>query len=217
RCMCCAPGVAGFSASASPLLTCGCWSAFPPRSVLCPLSLHDALPIFGQTEICMFCLSPLQHKPNGSEAERRQLRSVGQPYPNLEAKILDDDGNECPVGVAGEIVARSGAMFRGYWNNSVATVETLRNGWVHTGDMGRIDEDGFLYLVDRKKDMIISGGENVYSREVEEALLQHPAVSEAAVIGVPDPKWGENVCAVLVLKAGASVSGEEIIRHCQSL
>ncbi|MEA3301455.1 MAG: long-chain-fatty-acid--CoA ligase [Pseudomonadota bacterium] len=173
--------------------------------------------LFGQTEICMFCLSPLQHKPNGSEAERRQLRSVGQPYPNLEAKILDDDGNECPVGVAGEIVARSGAMFRGYWNNSVATVETLRNGWVHTGDMGRIDEDGFLYLVDRKKDMIISGGENIYSREVEEALLQHPAVSEAAVIGVPDPKWGENVCAVLVLKAGASVSGEEIIRHCQSL
>ena len=173
--------------------------------------------LFGQTEICMFCLSPLQHKPNGSEAERRQLSSVGQPYPNLEARILDDDCNDCPVGVPGEIVARSGAMFRGYWNNSVATVQTLRNGWVHTGDMGRIDEDGFLYLVDRKKDMIISGGENIYSREVEETLLQHPAISEAAVIGIPDPVWGENVCAVLVLKTGASAAEQDIIRHCQSL
>jgi acyl-CoA synthetase (AMP-forming)/AMP-acid ligase II len=173
--------------------------------------------LFGQTEICMFCLSPLQHKPNGSEAERRQLTSVGQPYPNLEARILDDDDNDCPVGVPGEIVARSGAMFRGYWNNSVATVQTLRNGWVHTGDMGRIDEDGFLYLVDRKKDMIISGGENIYSREVEETLLQHSAISEAAVIGVPDPVWGENVCAVLVLKTGASAAEQDIIRHCQSL
>ncbi|MFA5493997.1 MAG: long-chain-fatty-acid--CoA ligase [Porticoccaceae bacterium] len=173
--------------------------------------------LFGQTEICMFCLSPLQHKPNGSEAERRQLTSVGQPYPNLEAKILDDDGNECPPGEPGEIVARSGAMFRGYWNNSAATVETLRNGWVHTGDMGRIDADGFLYLVDRKKDMIISGGENIYSREVEETLLQHPAVSEAAVIGVPDAKWGENVCAVLVLKNGAEAGEDDIVHHCQSL
>ena len=173
--------------------------------------------LFGQTEICMFCLSPLQHKPNGTEAERRQLTSVGQPYPNLEARILDDDGNDCPVGVPGEIVARSGAMFRGYWNNSVATVQTLRNGWVHTGDVGRIDEDGFLYLVDRKKDMIISGGENIYSREVEETLLQHPAISEAAVIGVPDPVWGENVCAVLVLKTGANAAEQDIIRHCQSL
>src|SRR5690606_7730691 len=120
-------------------------------------------------------------------------------------------------GEPGEIVVKSSAMFRGYWNNHPTTLETLRDGWCHTGDMGKFDEDGFLYLVDRKKDMIITGGENVYSREVEEALLQHPAVSECAVIGIPDPKWGENVCAVLVLKAGASVSGEEIIRHCQSL
>jgi acyl-CoA synthetase (AMP-forming)/AMP-acid ligase II len=173
--------------------------------------------LFGQTEICMFCLSPMQHKPNGTEAERRQLTSVGQPYPNLEAKILDDEGNECPTGVAGEIVARSNAMFRGYWNNSPATMATLRDGWVHTGDMGRIDEDGFLYLVDRKKDMIISGGENIYSREVEEAIIQHPAVSECAVIGLPDPKWGENVCAIITLKDGQRASGPEIIEHTRQL
>jgi acyl-CoA synthetase (AMP-forming)/AMP-acid ligase II len=172
--------------------------------------------LFGQTEICMFCLSSEQHKPNGTEQERKQLTSVGQPYPNLQARIVDEEGNDCAPGEPGEIVARSGAMFRGYWNNSKATVETLRDGWVHTGDMGRI-EDGFLYLVDRKKDMIISGGENIYSREVEEAVIQHPAVSECAVIGIPDPKWGENVCAVITTKAGQAVSEADIIEHCKSL
>jgi acyl-CoA synthetase (AMP-forming)/AMP-acid ligase II len=172
--------------------------------------------LFGQTEICMFCLSSEQHRPNGTEQERKQLTSVGQPYPNLQARILDENGNECAAGEAGEIVARSAAMFRGYWNNSKATIETLRDGWVHSGDMGRI-ENGFLYLVDRKKDMIISGGENIYSREVEEAVIQHQAISEVAVIGIPDPKWGENVCAVVTLKTGHTVSEKELIDHCKSL
>lgn len=173
--------------------------------------------LFGQTEICMFCLPPQLHRPNGTEGERKWLTSVGKPYPNLQAKILDDDGNECARGVAGEIVARSGAMFRGYWNNSSASVDTLRDGWVHTGDMGYIDEDGFLYLVDRKKDMIITGGENVYSREVEEAVLQHPAVSECAVIGLPDEKWGESVCAVVTLRQGRQASEAEVIEHTRAL
>jgi acyl-CoA synthetase (AMP-forming)/AMP-acid ligase II len=173
--------------------------------------------LFGQTEICMFCLSAQQHRPDGTERERHWLTSVGKPYPNLQARILADDGRECPTGVAGEIVARSGAMFRGYWNNSVASIETLRDGWVHTGDMGYLDDDGFLYLVDRKKDMIITGGENVYSREVEEAILQHGAVSECAVIGLPDPIWGEKVCAVVVLRAGFHVSDAELIEHTRSL
>lgn len=172
--------------------------------------------LFGQTEICMFCLSSEQHKPNGTEQERKQLTSVGQPYPNLQARIIDEDGNDVPEGEAGEIVARSGAMFRGYWNNSKATVETLRDGWVHSGDMGRI-EDGFLYLVDRKKDMIISGGENIYSREVEEAVIQHAAVAECAVIGLPDPKWGENVCAVITVTDGQQVDESDIIEHCKNL
>lgn len=169
--------------------------------------------LYGQTEICMFCLSPTQHRPDGTERERARLISVGKPYPNMLAKVVDENGEECPRGVPGEIVANFVAKFRGYWNNHVATLETIRDGWVFTGDVGRIDEDGFLYLVDRKKDMIISGGENIYSREVEEAVLRHPAISECAVIGQPDPKWGENVCAVVTLKPGCQVTEAEVIDH----
>lgn len=173
--------------------------------------------LYGQTEICMFCLSPTQHQPYGTEREKARLTSVGKPYPNIMAKVVDEDGKECPRGGAGEIVAKGVAMFRGYWNNHVATLDTIRDGWVHTGDVGKIDEDGFLYLVDRKKDMIISGGENIYSREVEEAVLQHPAVSECAVIGLPDPKWGESVGAVITVKAGCQVTEAEIIEHVRKL
>ena len=173
--------------------------------------------LYGQTEICMFCLSSTQHLPYGTDKERERLKSVGQPYPNLQARIVDDEGRDCPPNVPGEIVARSTAMFRGYWNNHPASLETLRDGWCHTGDVGRLDEDGFLYLVDRKKDVIITGGENVYSREVEEAVLQHPAVSECAVIGVPDTRWGESVCAVMVLRPGHSATEDEIVGHVRSL
>jgi acyl-CoA synthetase (AMP-forming)/AMP-acid ligase II len=173
--------------------------------------------LFGQTEICMFCLSPQQHRPDGTEQERKRLGSVGKPYPNLFARILDEAGNECAPGVPGEIVAKSSAMFRGYWNNHTATLETIRDGWCHTGDMGKIDADGYLYLVDRKKDMIITGGENVYSREVEEAILQHPAVSECAVIGLADPKWGEQVCAIVTLRPNGSVTEAELIEHTRPL
>jgi acyl-CoA synthetase (AMP-forming)/AMP-acid ligase II len=173
--------------------------------------------LFGQTEICMFCLSPEQHRPDGTEQERKRLSSVGKPYPNLLARIVDDNGNDCPPNTPGEIVAKSSAMFRGYWNNHIATIETLRDGWCHTGDIGKIDDDGFLYLVDRKKDMIITGGENVYSREVEEAVLQHRAVSECAVIGVPDPKWGESVCAVITLHRDQHATEAEIIEHTRTL
>jgi acyl-CoA synthetase (AMP-forming)/AMP-acid ligase II len=133
------------------------------------------------------------------------------PYPNLQARIVDADGQPCPRNVAGEITARFVAQFRGYWNNHAATLNTVRDGWIHTGDLGYIDDDGFLFLVDRLKDMIISGGENIYSREVEEALLRHPAVAECAVIGTPDPKWGENVCALVVLRAGAAVPSEQAL------
>jgi acyl-CoA synthetase (AMP-forming)/AMP-acid ligase II len=173
--------------------------------------------LYGQTEICMFCLSPTHHQPEGSERERARLTSVGKPYPNIMARVVDEQGMECPRGVPGEIVAKGVAMFRGYWNNHVATLETIRDGWVHTGDVGKLDEDGFLYLVDRKKDMIISGGENIHSREVEEAVLAHPAVSECAVIGIPDPKWGENVCAVVTFKPGRQATEAELIEHVRGL
>src|SRR5690606_34997981 len=165
---------------------------------------------------CTCGLTPRMHRPNGSERERSWLMSVGKPFPGVQARIVDADGNDCPPRVPGEIIARSAAMFRGYWNNHIATADTIRDGWVYTGDMGMLDEDGMLHLVDRKKDMIISGGENIYSREVENALLQHDAVSECAVIGVPDSKWGESVCAIVVLKPGVRVSDSELIEFSKS-
>jgi acyl-CoA synthetase (AMP-forming)/AMP-acid ligase II len=172
---------------------------------------------YGQTEGAVSVLLRSQHLPEGSERERRRLESVGQPLIGTQVRLLGDDGKDVPTGAAGEIVYRGGVMFRGYWNDMPATLNTLRDGWVHSGDIGRFDEDGFLYIVDRKKDMVISGGENIYSREVEQALVQHPAVLEAAVIGVPDPKWGEAVRAVVVLRAGARATQEEIIAHCRTL
>jgi acyl-CoA synthetase (AMP-forming)/AMP-acid ligase II len=110
-------------------------------------------------------------------------------------------------------VVRAAAMFRGYWNDSVATAETIRNGWCHTGDIGRFDEEGLLHLVDRKKDVVISGGENVFCPEVEDAVTTHPAVAACAVIGVPDQRWGEAVCAVVVPEPGATVSTEDVQRQ----
>ena len=117
----------------------------------------------------------------------------------------------------GEILIRGPSLMTGYWNNSAATVETLRDGWMHTGDVGFFDAEAFLFVVDRKKDMIISGGENIYSWEVEEALLTHPAVAEAAVIGVPDARWGESVKACIVLRPAAPPTEDELIEHCRTL
>ncbi|WP_223446241.1 class I adenylate-forming enzyme family protein [Pseudomonas sp. BF-R-19] len=173
--------------------------------------------LYGQTEICTFSLSSTQHRPFGDERDIKRLTSVGKPHGNhVQVRIVDEDDNDCPVGVPGEILARSGAMLRGYWNNHSASLEALRNGWVHTGDVGKLDEDGFLYLVDRKKDVIISGGENIYSREVEDAVVTHPAVSECAVIGIPDEKWGESVCAVITLRPGRYVADQELIEYVRT-
>ena len=132
-----------------------------------------------------------------------------------EIRIVDEQGRDVPVGEAGEIVARSDRVMKGYWKAPEETAETIKSGWLYTGDVGRMDEDGYIYIVDRKKDMIISGGENIYSREVEEVLYMHPAILEAAVVGVPDEKWGESVKAVVVLKQGASASEEELIDFCR--
>ena len=172
---------------------------------------------YGQTETLGTSLARHEHRPDGSARERSWLRSVGRPYAETQLRIVDEHGSECAAGVAGEIVLRSAARFNGYWNNSAATSDTLRDGWVHTGDIGRVDDQGFLFLVDRKKDMIISGGENIYSREVEDALVQHPAVSECAVIGTPDARWGEAVCAVVVLRAGRGVTADELVEHSRTL
>ena len=147
----------------------------------------------------------------------KRLASVGQPHPRCELRIVADDGSECAPGVPGEVLARSDTAMSGYWKQPEATAQTVRDGWVHTGDVGYLDDEGFLFLVDRKKDMIISGGENVYSREVEQALLEHSAVRDAAVIGVPDAYWGEAVKAVVVLQAGARPDREALIAHVRGL
>jgi len=175
------------------------------------------LQLYGQTEGSGIVLPIEDHRPDGDDRERRRLQSIGIPFPGVLVRIANDEGQDCAVDEPGEILLRGPIMMKGYWNNANATIETLRDGWLHTGDVGKFDEDGYVYLVDRKKDMIVSGGENIYSREVEEALYQHDAVANAAVIGVPDEKWGEAVRAVVQLREGASASAAEIIAHCRTL
>jgi len=172
---------------------------------------------FGQTEGIGTTLLAHQHRPDGTDRDREILTSVGQASPRVNVRIVDDHGKDMPTGEVGEILLTSPGVMKGYWNNTAATIETLRDGWVHTGDVGRLDAEGYLYLVDRKKDMIISGGENIYSREVEEAVITHDAVSEVAVIGVPDEKWGEAVMAVVVPRAGQTVTADTIVEHCRAL
>jgi long-chain acyl-CoA synthetase len=150
-----------------------------------------------------------------SPEEQKVLASCGQPCSGLHARIVDDKDNDVEPGVVGEIVVQSKAMMVEYWKMPEATRNTIVDGWLHTGDMGYYDEKGFMYIVDRKKDMIITGGENVYPREVEEILYAHPAVLEAAVIGVPDDKWVERVHAVITLNEGQDLTADEIISFCK--
>lgn len=145
----------------------------------------------------------------------RKPGSVGLPLPDLEVKIFDDQDHEVPTGEVGEVVIRGSAVMKGYYKNPEATAETLKGGWLHTGDLGKLDEDGYLYILDRKKDMIICSGYNVYPREIEELLHTHPAVLEAAVIGVTDPKRGESPMAFIIPRPGKKVTEEELIQFCK--
>jgi acyl-CoA synthetase (AMP-forming)/AMP-acid ligase II len=167
------------------------------------------LNLYGQTEVIVSGLPREFHDLESRYAEER-LRSVGFPFPGIRVRIVGDDGCTVPAGEAGEIVVQADSAFRGYLNDPAATAATLRDGWCHTGDVGRTDERGLLYLVDRKKDVIISGGENVYSPEVEDAICSVDGVAACAVVGVPDERWGEAVCAVVVPSAGASPTLEEL-------
>jgi long-chain acyl-CoA synthetase len=141
--------------------------------------------------------------------------SIGKPLPEIELRLLDEQGDDVEDGDPGEIAVRGPNVFQGYWHDDAATAEAVRDGWFHTGDVAYEDEDGYLFLVDRKKDLIIVSGFNVYPREVEEALYRHPKVAEAAVVGVPHPYTGEAVKAVVVLKPGQSATEEEIIEFCK--
>ena len=172
--------------------------------------------VYGMTE-CLggTTLKPHEHRIDGSPREQRRLASAGQPYLGTDLRIVRMDDSPADPGEIGEVLIRSPATMKGYWNNTAATVETLRDGWMHTQDLGYVDEDGFLFIVDRKKDMILSGGENIYSWEVEEALRRHPSVAEVAVIAVPDEEWGEAVKACVVLHAGASADESGLITFCR--
>jgi long-chain acyl-CoA synthetase len=159
-------------------------------------------------------LRPQDHVVDGSEKQLQKLGSVGTPVVGFEVKILGEDGKQAAAGEIGEITGRSEAIMKGYWRMPQESADRLREGWLHTGDLGKVDEDGYIYLVDRKHDMIISGGINVYPREVEEVLYRHPLVFEASVFGVPHDYWGEAVKAVVVLKEGATAGEKEIIDFC---
>jgi acyl-CoA synthetase (AMP-forming)/AMP-acid ligase II len=171
--------------------------------------------IFGQGEapITITGLSPAAHAALLADGDPR-LGSAGTVRTDVEARAVDEHGNELPPGEAGEIVVRGDVVMQGYWNNPEATADAIRDGWLHTGDVGTFDEHGYLYLLDRAKDMIVTGGNNVYPREVEEVIIEHPAVANVVVVGIPDPYWGEAVHAVVVPEAGVHVQAEEIIAHC---
>jgi acyl-CoA synthetase (AMP-forming)/AMP-acid ligase II len=163
---------------------------------------------FGQTEMTATAVF-MKHQ----DALRKE-GSVGLPFFNVEVRVVDDHMKDVGVNEVGEIVYRGPGLFKGYYQNPEETKKAFEGGWFHSGDLVRRDEEGFIYVVDRKKDMIISGGENIYSAEIEAVLLTHPKIREAAVIGVPDPKWGEAVKAFVVLEPGKKATAEEIIEFC---
>lgn len=199
------------------------YSAGPTPVPLLQRALAEFGPIlvqlYGGTEAGGIGMAMLKHHHVDSDPERllQRLRSTGQPKPLTKVRIIREDGTDCGVGEPGEILIKSEAHMQGYWNNPRATEETLKDGWIYTGDIGTRDEDYFVYITDRKKEMIISGGVNIYSREVEDALHNHPAVLEAAVIGVPHDKWGETVHAIVVKRPGHTVTADDLIEHCRSL
>ncbi|WP_405904154.1 long-chain fatty acid--CoA ligase [Streptomyces sp. NBC_00656] len=209
------PGIASYDLSSLQRFTYG---ASPISETLLRRTL-EAFPEagfaqgYGMTEMApgIATLPPEDH------ADPRLLRAAGRALANVDVRIVDPLDNEVPRGTVGEIVARGDNMMLGYWNKPEETEAALRGGWMHTGDAGYMDDKGYIFLVDRIKDMIVSGGENVYSAEVENAIADHPAVEYCAVIGVPDEAWGERVHAVIVLKPGATATAEEIRGHCKAL
>jgi fatty-acyl-CoA synthase len=204
--VCADPSLPGRDLSALKTIS---WGAAPATTTLLT-QMAEAFPraanvaVFGQTE-----MSPVTCALDGDDALRK-IGSVGKPVATVSARIVDDFMKDVPPGEVGEIVYRGPQVMLGYWQNPQATAEAFRGGWFHSGDLVRADSEGFLYVVDRKKDMIITGGENVYCAEVENALAAHPAVAELAVIGAPHEHWGETPAAVAALQPGASLTLDEL-------
>ena len=171
---------------------------------------------FGMTELSgnVMFMSRLDHE-RAAEQGLPIIGSVGRQMPFARVRVIDDDGRDVPPDTPGEIVVQGDQVLMGYWRNPQATQNSFIDGWFRSGDVGRWDQDGYLYIVDRKKDMILTGGENVYPREVEEVLYEHPAVVEVAVLGAPDPKWGEKVVAVVCVREGHRVEADDLIVFCR--
>jgi long-chain acyl-CoA synthetase len=172
--------------------------------------------IYGQGEspMTITALSKARHADVGHPRYEQRLASVGIAHTVVEVKVADEQDRALAPGALGEVLVRGDAVMKGYWRDEQATAVTLRGGWLHTGDVGSMDEDGFLTLKDRSKDLIISGGSNIYPREVEEVLLRHPAVAEAAVVGKSHPDWGEEAIAFVVLRAGLAATVQELDALC---
>ena len=176
------------------------------------------LQVYGMTEcVTVSMLKAFQHRPDGDAAWVRRLSSAGQPCFGVQVRTVRPDGTDTALDEPGEILVRADGLMSGYWNRNAQTLGVVREGWFHTGDVGFLDDLGFLFIADRLKDMIISGGENIYSREVEDALMAHPAVREASVTGVPDAEWGESVKAWIVLRDGEQVEPAALLEHCRRL
>ncbi len=211
------PGVAERSYDDLELLIYG-------ASPIAEETLRQALEVFrcdfiqgyGMTEVTAAAtyLFPEDHR-RALAGKPELLLSAGRPVLGTQVRIVDESDQPVPNGTIGEVAIRGPQVMRGYWNRPDANAESLKGGWMHTGDAGILDDEGYLYIQDRVKDMIVSGGENVYPREVEDALFDHPAVADAAVIGIPSERWGEEVKAVIVLKEGQSATAEEILEHCR--
>lgn len=175
------------------------------------------LQVYGMTEcISATILKPSQHVLEGAPAAVRRLSSAGQPNFGVRVRTVRPDGADTAVDEPGEVLVHAPGLMSGYWNRNALTLSVVRDGWFRTGDVGFLDDEGYLFIADRLKDMIISGGENIYSREVEDALMSHPAVREASVTGIPDAEWGESVKAWVVLREGQEPSASALIEHCRT-
>jgi long-chain acyl-CoA synthetase len=172
---------------------------------------------YGMTELSPLATVLHWNEHIGEGRAKGRHRSAGRALLGCEVRIVDADHNLLPFGEIGEIIVRGDNVMMGYWERPEETARAIIDGWMHSGDGGWMDEDGFVYVVDRLKDMIITGGENVYSIEVENAVARHPAVAQCAVIGIPSKRWGEQVHAVVVKKSGAKVSADELIAFCKTL
>jgi long-chain acyl-CoA synthetase len=173
---------------------------------------------YGMTEVSplLTVLSPCDHCFENTERQFAPVKSAGKPVTGVEVRVVDLNDNDVPVGEVGEVIARGPNVMKGYWNRPEVNAEVLRGGWMHTGDLGALDADGFLYILDRKKDMIKTGSENVYSPEVESILCAHPAILEAAVIGLPHETWGETIRAVAVTRSDCTLTEDDLIAWCRA-